>query len=215
MHVAVLAEDSSGKHLLDHLMPKLIGPHGEPHTWELHAYRGIGRIPPGLVAPVDSAKRLLLNQLPKLLRGYARTPGYDAVVVVLDADTRDRAAFLAELQRLAIDCGAADLAMFRLAIEETEAWYLGDQIALLTAYPSARRQLLAAYVQDSICGTWERLTDIIHPGGLKAVQKAGWPMPGTLKHEWAHKIGPLMEPDRDVSPGFGKLRDGLRRLAQG
>jgi hypothetical protein len=37
-------------------------------------------------------------------------------------------------------------------------------------------------------------------------------LPGQVKCEWAEKIGPLLDPDRNVSPSFGKLRDGLRRL---
>jgi hypothetical protein len=37
-------------------------------------------------------------------------------------------------------------------------------------------------------------------------------LPGQIKCEWAEKIGPLLEPERNVSPSFGKLRDGLRRL---
>ena len=46
MHIEILTEDSSGKALLQHLLPKLIGADGEPHTWAIHDYRGIGRIPP-------------------------------------------------------------------------------------------------------------------------------------------------------------------------
>jgi hypothetical protein len=94
MHIEVLVEDRSGLRLLEHLMPKLIGPHSAPHTWRLHAYRGIGRIPAGLSARSDPSKRILLDQLSRLLRGYANLPGIDAVVVVLDADARDCAAFL-------------------------------------------------------------------------------------------------------------------------
>ena len=87
--------------------------------------------------------------------------------------------------------------------------------ALLSAYPAAKKVLLESYIPDAVRGTWERLADIVHPGGSKAIQKAGWPIAGNVKHEWANKIGPLMDPDRNRSPSFGKLRDGLRRLAQG
>ncbi len=44
--------------------------------------QGIGRIPKNLNAGGDPAKRILLDQLPKLLGGYGKTPGIDAVVVV-------------------------------------------------------------------------------------------------------------------------------------
>ena len=212
MHIEVLAEDSSGEKLLQILLPQFLGPHGEPHTWNLHAYKGIGRIPQNLGRKADPAKRILLDQLPKLLRGYGKTPGIDAVVVLLDTDERDCVTFLAELKAVANTCNPRQETMFRLAIEETEAWYLGDQEALLTAYPDARLDVLRRYEQDSVCNTWELLADAVHPGGSAAVKKAGWPLPGQLKHEWAEKIGPIMDPGRNISPSFGKLKDGLRRL---
>jgi hypothetical protein len=105
--------------------------------------------------------------------------------------------------------------MFRLAIEEIEAWYLGDGDALRAAYPRGKWAALDGYVQDSICGTWELLADALHPGGIRAVRRAGWPLPGKLKDQWAESIGPLMDPERNQSPNFRKLRDGLRALTAG
>lgn len=213
MHIEILVEDSSGQTLLETLVPKILGAQGDPHTWRIHFYKGIGRIPKNLNAGGDPAKRILLDQLPKLLRGYGRTPGIDAVVVVLDSDRRDCVDFLAELKALAAGCNPAPNTLFRIAVEEMEAWYFGDRQALLTAYPRAKADVLNRYQQDSVCETWERLADAIYPGGSAAIKKAGWPLPGQVKHEWAEKIGPLLEPDQNISPSFGKLRDGLRRLA--
>lgn len=215
MHIEILVEDSSGEKLLQVLLPQLLGPHGEPHTWRLHAYKGIGRIPQGLVTKADPAKRILLDQLPRLLRGYGKTSGIDAVVVVLDTDKRDCAAFLSELKVAADVCNPVPDTLFRLAIEEIEAWYLGDRTALLAAYPRAKLDVLGKYVQDSACDTWELLADAVHSGGSAAIKKAGWPLPGQVKHQWAEKIGPLMDLERNSSPSFGKLRDGLRRLVAG
>jgi hypothetical protein len=213
MHIEILTEDSSGQRLLEHLVPKLIGPRGETHTWRFHAYRGIGRIPARLTAKSDPSKRILLDQLPRLLRGYSKTPGIDVILVVLDVDDRDCVSFLAEPRSLAESTGAAALTLFRLAIEEVEAWYLGDRAALQRAYPKARLRQLDGYVQDSSCGTWELLADAVYPGGRVTIQRAGWPLPGQIKHEWAERIGPLLDPEHNLSPSFGKLRDGLRRLA--
>ncbi len=213
MHIEILVEDSSGQTLLETLVPKILGAQGDPHTWRIHFYKGIGRIPKNLNGGGDPAKRILLDQLPKLLRGYGRTPGIDAVVVVLDSDRRDCVDFLAELKAVAAGCNPAPNTLFRIAVEEMEAWYFGDRQALLTAYPRAKADVLNRYQQDSVCETWERLADAIYPGGSAAIKKAGWPLPGQVKHEWAEKIGPLLEPDQNISPSFGKLRDGLRRLA--
>lgn len=212
MHIEVLVEDSSGEKLLQCLLPQLVGPYGEPHTWRLHSYKGIGRIPKNLGNKADPTKRILLDQLPRLLRGYGRTPGIDAVVVVLDTDRRDCKTFLQELKAVAQRCAPVPATLFRLAIEEMEAWYLGDQRALREAYPGARADVLKGYVQDSACNTWELLADAVYPGGSAALKKAGWPLPGQVKHEWAEKIGPRMVMDRNVSPSFGKFRDGLRGL---
>ena len=212
MHIEVLVEDSSGKKLLVQLLPQLWGEQGAPHTWRLKAYKGIGRIPNGLAAKADPAKRILLDQLPRLLQGYGKTLGIDAVVVVLDTDRRDCKDFLRELKALAGGCHPAPRTVFRLAIEETEAWYLGDREALLTAYPRAKREVLDRYEQDSACGTWELLADAVYPGGVAAIKKMGWPLPGQIKHEWAEKIGPHMGLHHNQSPSFGKFRDGLSRL---
>jgi len=212
MHIELLVEDSSGAKLLDSVLPKLLGEQANPHSWRVIAYKGIGRIPKNLNAGADPAKRILLDQLPRLLQGYGRTPGIDAVVVVLDTDRRNCVDFLAEIKALATSCNPAPNTLFRLAIEEVEAWYLGDRQALTDAYPRAKAEVLNRYVQDSACDTWELLADALYPRGSAAIKKAGWPLPGQVKHEWAEKIGPLLEPDRNVSPSFGKLRDGLRRL---
>lgn len=215
MHIEILVEDSSGERLLDCLLPQMLGEQCQPHTWRLHAYKGISRIPPGLKASTDPAKRMLLDQLPRLLRGYGKTPGIDAVIVVLDSDRRDCVAFLTELRSLVSALEQAPQTLFRLAIEEVEAWYLGDRKALVAAYPRAKQRALENYVQDSVCGTWEVLADAIYPGGAAAIKKAGWPLPGQLKHEWAEHIGPLMDIENNASPSFCKLRDGLRRLIGG
>jgi hypothetical protein len=212
MHIEILVEDASGEKLLEAVLPKLLGEQDQPHTWRIHFYKGIGRIPKNLNAGGDPAKRILLDQLPKLLRGYGKTPGIDAVVVVLDSDRRNCVDFLTELKTLAEDCHPAPNTLFRIAVEEMEAWYFGDRQALTTAYPKAKIDVLNRYAQDSVCGTWELLADAIYPGGSAAIKKAGWPLPGQIKHEWAEKIGPLLDLDRNVSPSFGKLRDGLRRL---
>lgn len=214
MHIEFVVEDSSGAKLLGILLPELLGPEGPTHTWRIHPYKGIGRIPPGMKKGGDPAKRILLDQLPRLLRGYAKTPGVDAVVVVLDTDQRDCKTFLQELKELAVACGTQSTTMFRLAIEELEAWYLGDQPALLKAFPRAKLSVLAGYVQDSQCDTWELMANAVYPGGATAVKRVGWPLPGQIKNEWAEKIGPHMSLYSNRSPSFCKLRDGLARLAE-
>lgn len=51
--------------------------------------------------------------------------------------------------------------LFRIAIEETEAFYLGDPEAIRKAFPTAKTAKIKAYVQDSICGTAELFQEVI------------------------------------------------------
>lgn len=211
MHLEVLVEDASGKIALEALLPKVLGVPGSPHTWRIHAYKGIGHIPKNLHGSTDPSKRLLLNRLPRLLAGYANTPGIDAVMVVLDSDTRPCADFLTELKT--ISANGHPNTLFRLAIEEIEAWYFGDRTALKKAYPHAKAKVLNAYIQDTVCGTWEMLADALYAGGATAIKKQGWPLSGQLKCEWAGRIAPHMDIENNLSPSFGKLVMGLQRLA--
>ncbi len=180
MHIEILVEDSSGAKLVEVLLPKLVGGKGAPHSWRVHAYKGIGRVPKNLGAGADPAKRILLDQLPRLLQGYGRTPGIDAVVVVLlDTDKWHCVDFLRELNALAARCRPAPLnILFRLAIEEVEAWYLGDRLALRKAFPRAKQDVLSRYVQDSACDTWELLADAVHPGARRPSDRRAGPCRG-------------------------------------
>jgi hypothetical protein len=154
MHFEILIEDRSGELLLESLLPKILGPNGEAHTWRTHAYRGIGRVPPDLRGKTDPWKRVLLNRLPRLLAGYGKSlQGQDAaVVVVVDADDRNCIEFKQELARLLQNWPQPN-ALFRFAIEEAEAWLLGDRTAVLRAFRRAKVNVLNSYVPDSVCGT--------------------------------------------------------------
>jgi len=213
MHLEILVEDASGACLLERLMPRILG---NEHTWRIHPYKGIGHLPPGMKPKSDARRRILLDQLPRLLAGYGKTPGIDAVVVVVDADTHDCREFLTQLQAVLAKCPSPPRrTLFRLAIEEIESWYLGDREALRRAFPRIHDEKLSHYQQDSVCGTWEYLVDALYSREeARRFRNADFATVGELKRKWAIAIGPHMDPERNVSPSFGKLRDGLRRLVQ-
>ena len=115
------------------------------HTWRTHAYKGIGRIPRDLRGKTDPSKRILLDRLPRILAGYGKSlQGSDsAVVVVVDLDDRDCVGFKQELlQILEAMPPEAPSVLFRFAIEEMEAWLLGDRKAILKAFPRAKMHVL-------------------------------------------------------------------------
>ena len=70
MHFEILVEDISGKTALDILVPKIIS---NKDTFQIHFYKGIGQIPGDLKSSSDPQKRILLDQLPRLIRGYGKT----------------------------------------------------------------------------------------------------------------------------------------------
>ncbi len=180
----------------------------------MHSYQGIGRIPRDLGGPSDPTRRLLLDRLPSLLRGYGRSLRHpSAVLVVVDLDDRECLSFKQELSGVLRACSPQPKAKFRIAIEEVEAWLLGDCYAVKAAYPNARDAILNRYVQDSICGTWEVLADAVYRGGSGHLRRVGYPESGRAKSEWAEHITPHMDVDRNRSRSFQVFRDTVRDLA--
>ncbi len=110
-------------------------------------------------------------------------------------------------------CNPKPETLFRIAIEEGEAWLLGDLSAVKTAYPRAKDQVLNGYTQDSICGTWEILADAVYPGGSQKLKQLGWPHIGKFKCEWANNIAPHINVEINRSKSFQVFRDGIRTLA--
>jgi len=216
LHFEILVEDKSGKAALDALVPRILG---EAHTYRVHPYKGIGRLPKNMKDAREASRRILLDNLPKLLKGYGRTfTGYQndyqaAVIVVCDLDDRLLKTFKDELIQILQRCNPRPETRFCFAIEEGEAWLLGDLNAVITAYPRAKRNILEAYVNDSICGTWEKLADAIFPGGSQALAKLGWQAIGAEKSKWAENIAPIINLDGNASPSFAYFLNKLRQLA--
>ena len=214
MHFEILVEDQSGKRMLDILIPKIIG---NQHSFKVHAYQGIGRIPRNLTSSTDARNRLLLSQLPRLLRGYGNTfanypANYPAaVILVCDLDDRCLKAFREDLFTLLNACNPKPETRFCIAVEEGEAWLLGDLPAIKLAYPNARDNVLNRYENDSIRGTWELLADAVSQGGSSALRRGGQAV-GREKSTWAEHIAPHMNVETNKSPSFCYFRHKIREL---
>lgn len=202
MHFHFLIEDKSGRIMLEHLIPKIID---DTHTFDVKAYEGIGRLPKQLSSADAIHHQALLNDLPRILKGYGRThaqypKSYQAcVIVVCDLDDRCQRQFREELLNILAQCNPAPITQFCIAIEEGEAWLLGDIEAIRTAYPRVRVSILNQYTNDSICGTWELLKEAIGDGS---------------KSDWAQKIAPNMRIDANQSPSFQYFVSKVSQLAQ-
>jgi hypothetical protein len=219
MHFEFLVEDQSGKKALENLFPKIVSCDNDQHTACFHSYKGIGRIPKDIKSHTGANRRILLDQLPRLLNGFARTfagygPSYKAVVIVVcDLDDKNEQAFLRELLNLLDTCRPKPETRFCLAIEEGEAWLLGDIPAVKKAYPKAKGAVLQTYENDSICGTWELLADAVCEGGAQALKAKGWVAVGAEKSRWASEITPFMDVAGNKSPSFRCFRACLTTLA--
>ncbi|MGI9250574.1 MAG: DUF4276 family protein [Pseudohongiellaceae bacterium] len=215
MHFEVLVEDQSGKRALDVLIGRIIGSN---HTFRVYSYKGIGHIPKDLGQAVDPKNRMLLNQLLRLLRGYGAThSGYPddysaAVVVVCDLDNKNRDEFRQQLLNVLNQCSPEPETRFCIAIEEGEAWFLGDIPAIRTAYPKAKSRVLKSYKNDSICGTWELLADAVYKGGASKLKSKGGQAIGAQKSQWAEEVSPHMNVNNNKSPSFNYFRERLLGL---
>lgn len=204
MHFQFLIEDRSSAVLVKLLMEKISATHPDI-TYNLKPFSGLGGFTAkNTVKETKTGK--LLNDLATYLRGFDKSlqniPA--AIIVVLDNDTRDPVKFSAELYAVADKNRVQTDHVFCIAVEEMEAWLLGDMDALTTAYPGAKVQSLRAYKQDDICGTWELLADAVYPGGLARFKKdcPTYIEKGHYKAEWAQKIGIHMDLTANKSPSF-------------
>lgn len=204
MYFQFLIEDKSSALLIEAFMTKVADQYPGV-LYSCKSFRGIGGFTrKNTVKATKTGK--LLNDLATYLRGFNKslqgTPA--AIIVVLDNDTRDTEAFKKELQKVA-DLNMITLDhVFCIAVEEVEAWLLGDEKALMRAYPSARLATLRTYIQDSICGTWEVLADTVYPGGIAKFKRdcPTYMEVGEYKCEWAKRIGEHMNFSENKSPSF-------------
>jgi len=216
MYIQFLAEDSSGAALLQHIVPKLLT---ATISYDIKSYKGVGRLPAGLKPTTDPRKRLLLDQLPRLVQGYGKTfasyPPEDrpTLVIVCDLDNRCMKEFRQDLLDCIERCSERPNTILCFAVEEMQAWILGDKQAVTFAYPNACADILDDYLPDSICGTWEVLANALHLDGSARLGKQGYHAIGAKKHEWASQIGPFMDHDRNLSPSFRYFREKINSLS--
>ena len=96
----------------------------------------------------------------------------------------------------------------RIAIEEIEAWFLGDMPAIHTVYPRVPGTLEKSKglrnPDDIKGGTWEYLERVL--------MKYGYHRGGLEKTRAAREIAAYVEPTRNRSKSFQVFCQGLRKL---
>ena len=201
MRIEFLVEEPSAEAALSNILPKVF----EPTTsFAIHPYQG---------------KQDLLKKLPSRLRGYkAWLPRDWRIVVLIDADDEDCRRLKRRLEDIAQNSNLLTKSVTRnssnfqvlnrLAIEELEAWFLGDIEALNAAYPRISLNLgnKAKYRDpDAITGgTWEALE--------RELKRVGYYTGGLSKISAAREISLHMVPERNRSHSFQVFRRGLLEI---
>jgi hypothetical protein len=218
VHFEILVEDASGKMLLEHLIPRILGPKGKPNKYRIVniqelKYRVMAQMPRQLAKtlPWDT---ILFQTLTIQLKAYGKSlPRKNGVViVVVDLDRRNFETFSKQLATLFSKCDPAPVGGVRLAVEEIEAWLFGDLNAVRRAYPFANEFVLKSYKQDSICGTWEWLADAVVSGGSERLKEIGYPQIGREKCQWADNIGQYINIESNQSPSFQAFHELLKQF---
>jgi Domain of unknown function (DUF4276) len=192
----VLVEEPSMERALRLLLPKIV----PCVRFEIRDFRG---------------KTTLLRELPNRLCGYRAWIATTSIrlVVVVDRDGDDCIELKDRLRQIAEQAGLRTgiEVLNRIAIEELEAWYFGDILALCRAYPKVPASLgqKAGYRDpDAITGgTWEALERVL--------QNHGYHVTGLRKLHAANDIAPHMDVESNLSKSFQVFRDGLRHLVGG
>lgn len=187
----VVVEEPSMEAALECLLPKMI----EDVNFQIIRFQ---------------CKTDLLKQLPCRLKGYKKwIPSNWVIVVLVDRDDADCHELKQQLENIAAQggfttkthagAGKPFQVVNRIVIEELEAWFFGDWVAVKTAYPKVPENIhkKAKYRNpDGILGgTWEAFERILKKSNY--IDKAG-----LRKIENAREIAQYMEPSRNQSGSF-------------
>ena len=201
MHLEILVEEPSAEVALRAIVPRIIG---ADHTFDLHPHQG---------------KPDLLRKLPGRLRGYRSYMPQDwRIVVLVDEDRQDCHALKARLEKSARDAGLSTQSaprrsgvfqvLNRIALEELEAWFLGDPEAVAAAFPRVppifTRKAPLRDPDGVKGGTFEALERVL--------QQHGYSGGGLGKIDLARAVAEHMRPERNRSKSFRVFRAGLERL---
>ena len=204
MYFEVLVEGGADVPAVKEILERKFGLN-DGDDFRVHPHKGKGNLPNNPLAQPDIKHRGLLDQLPAKLRGMAWMNEDYCIVVLVDADDENCIELKDKLVELyeSLDKKPVN-ALFRIAVEETESWFLADADAVRKAFPTADVARLRGIVPDSVVGAWECLAQSL---GKKPNQCRG-----SDKYEWAKMISPHLNLDVPRSPSLAAFITGVERF---
>jgi hypothetical protein len=198
----VLVEGTSDKPTVTEILTRQFGLI-QGSQFQIHPHGGKGKLPANPAAKPSPTDRTLFGQLPATLRAYAVKGRNVCVVVLVDQDDDDCTQLLADLHAMlaALKTRPANV-LFRIAMEEIEAWFLADRAAVLAAYGQANFTGVPTKGTDLVDDPSDVLADCL--GVVR-------PCPGQMKAEWAEKIAPHLDLKKPKSPSLARFIDGIGR----
>lgn len=201
MHIEFLLEEPSAEAFLADFMPKIL-----PAETSCNFIQFQGKI--DLLANLENRLKGYRDWLPKDWR----------IVVLIDEDRENCVMLKAKLEAAAAAAGlttktkagkGAFVVLNRIAIEELEAWFLGDVEGLRAAYPRVPASLGSRENfrdPDAVAGgTWEALERVL--------QKAGYFPGGLGKIELARTMAHHVNSGRNQSRSFRCFIEGIAALS--
>ncbi len=193
----ILVEEPSMEAALREVMPRIL--HGRAYWKSINM----------------GSKGKLLKVLPARLRAYQRRIDNDEdlkIIVLVDQDDDNCEQLKHRLETIAREAGLITKTavngqgdfqvVTRIAIEELEAWFMGDVDALKAAFTSLKSvNFPGNFRNPDNGGTWERLHRFLKRHGI---YRNSYP-----KIEAARKIAKHMEPGRNRSRSFQSFLQGV------
>ena len=215
LHFEVLSEDRSGGIVIKTLMERILSEKlSDPFTISVRPHRGKGRILPKENAlPPPKYSSGLMDLLPAKVKAYDRvfSKRKFILVVVMDSDANPPNEVFRQLHEICCEYAPSLYHVIGICVEEIEAWLLGDEKAILSAYPKADISVIRAYSQDSVCGTWEVLARALLHERATSLIRVGYPAVGQYKTEWGTKIAPFLDHRTNKSQSFRLFEKKLLR----
>lgn len=202
MRVDFLVEEPSAKAALEHLLPRLL-PAG--CTYRVRAFEGWQDLLGDLKAVLQGYHRRIVREGEADLRVVVLLDG-DGICARCKASLEEKAAEVGLLTKTSAGPGQPFHVLNRVAVQELEAWWLGDRDAIMAAYPDVKPHHFKGQDRNS--------DQPLKPNdALWSVLKQGrYFLSGKRKTQWATDISQQIDPARSDSASFRYFCKGLAAL---